>query len=283
MNYLFQKTILPVLLLLIFLSQSCKKVDDITADIKEKKVQYSNTTLRQLESNQVSIEMINITAAHIGNAGKGLRLSNHYRKMDCAVTTIDSSVIPYQITIDFGQGCVDDDGKTISGVITGTKSPSFEQAGDFAELNLNSLEYDGKLITGTLRLDITNGSSNFLDGVITTNLSTNYEHGKYKLAGTNSFNIHFEKDPIDDEMGMLEFTSGGGSGTDGNGINFTQQILIPLRIPINTSCNTKYFLEGEILFQAAGFPDKNINYGNGSCDKFVYVTENGVTIRETLD
>ncbi|MCS6819277.1 MAG: hypothetical protein RMJ53_09725 [Chitinophagales bacterium] len=276
------KILLTPLFLLLFLFQSCKKEDITTDENITRKREFERATFKQAEINLITIKAGILAASIIEKNGYAYRLRANHRMMNCEIVTIDSSSNPYHFTIEFPNGCTDDEGRPLHGLITGTITPEFDNPGDFIDIQFVNFEYDNILFNGTARIDINTKGPGVTTATLNSNLATTFEFGKYKLDGSNTFYLSGIDDPNNTSLNRLEF-EGGGHGTTG-GVSFTQTITSTLRIPMDDpNCDAEHFIEGEVLFQATGLPNRVINYGNGQCDNVAFITENGVTTRFFLD
>ncbi len=106
----------------------------------------------------------------------------------CGTVTKDSNG---NMTIDYGSGCVGDDGHSYSGVITLTRSTDQLNApGSFLEFSFNNVLIDTTLFNGVIRLDGFGLNSNGnLHGRVSSTLSVDFKVSGYSLSGSQLLDI----------------------------------------------------------------------------------------------
>lgn len=198
--------------------------------------------------------------------------------MACATVTIDSSSSPRIATLDFGSGCTDSDGRNFSGSIvirytdTDMSIPGNAMNATFNSFTMDSLSLDG---TFDLNCDSRNGAGNlFMTANI--NMTTNFVHDNFRITGSTTASV--EVVPARNTI----FLQISGSGTDHNGIDFTQTTTTRIEQSQLDNC-TDHFVKGVLLIQSPSLPDEEIDYGNGDCDDLAVRTVNGISTQFTLE
>src|SRR5205823_2705537 len=102
------------------------------------------------------------------------------------------------------------------------------------------------------------------------NVTTNYVRDSLRLTGNNSVDIEVVS------ARNTVFLNISGSGTDNNGLQFTQTTTTRIEQSQVAGC-TDHFVKGVLLIQSPGLDDESIDYGNGTCDDQATMTSNGTT------
>jgi hypothetical protein len=201
----------------------------------------------------------------------------------CATVTRDSVSVPRVVTIDFGAGCTGIDGKTRKGIIVVTYDGRYRDAGSTITITFNNYYVNDNQVLGTKTIhnDGVNGNGNLS--------FTIHVEGEIILA-SNGGSISWTSDRVrewiagestpsrDDDQYSITGTA---SGTAANGDVFTATISQPLIRNLAPNCR-KHFVQGVVLIQRTGKPDRIVDFGNGACDDEAAVTINGVTRTITL-
>ncbi len=206
--------------------------------------------------------------------GKGLNLMNS----NCATITIspyDWNTFPKTIEIDYGAGCLGDDGVMREGKINIETTGWYRQHGTVITVVPDSFYVDDILVEG-IQITTNNGlnaNQNITytvvtDGTVTTpygviqwnsNLTSEWIAGEPTL-----FN------PWDDEY----LVSGTQQGSTAPGDSYSIVILVPLHL--KTNCG--YIVAGELKYTIDGYQDEIfVDYGNGNCDNIATITYMGQT------
>lgn len=181
----------------------------------------------------------------------------------CASVSLDTSVNPRKITIDFGPtNCLCKDLRYRRGKVIATFTGKYMDSGTIITITPSDYFVNDHKITGT-RTVSNNGTNaqGFLsfsiseNGVITkpsgdsftwsSNRTRQWVAGKGTLIWT------------DDEY----LISGNANGTTSSGTSWTANITKPLRI----KGNCRYVTEGTLVYKPGNQDDRTIDYGDGSC------------------
>lgn len=219
--------------------------------------------------------------------GAGMGDINHFKNADaqssCAVITIDSSVSPSNVTIDFGtSGCTLDDGTPVTGIISGTFTGDLAIAGNTAVLDMNNFTINGNLLGGTFTIH-NNGdaSGNYIWSVDVAGGSLEYGSDGRIVKQSVDWDVElFLNDVADRTDDMYSFT-GTSSGQTSDGDNYTELITDPLIVKGGPGC-VHEFVQGISVMTIVAQPNLTINYGTGACDLNAEASQNGVRTTITL-
>lgn len=261
---------------------SCKK-----EDVANKKTPIDPKITEQQSIQRHVVNTMQIQSKMIGallgsTAGKRTSALNGFG--DGCYTTYNKDSIG-NMTVDFGTGGCLSGSHTYSGVVVITRNTgSLETAGSWLNLEFQNLQVDSTVFNGTMLVEGygTNISGN-LYGKITSNLTTGvYSFNKYDISGSQVLNLEVIDPDANIEDNETYVISGGGSGTNKNGLSFTNTITAPLEF-LSNGCD--YLVKGNLHINTPSAPvqDTYIDYGDGTCDDQVLVTENGIPRVESLD
>ncbi len=198
----------------------------------------------------------------------------------CVVVTHDT--VSKILTLDFGTGCVGNDGKTRAGKIVIDYTQRLWRPGATMTVTLDSFYVDSLHIEGTKTH--TNLATSFNDPIT---LNTTLVGGQITWPDGTSATRTFDRtrtwnrapNPAMDEL----IITGTASGTRRNGVNFTTTILTPK--VYRRACRAQGIhiaAEGVVEIQRTGKPTVTVDYGNGSCDTDITLTVNGQSTTITL-
>lgn len=197
-----------------------------------------------------------------------------------AVVTVNvTSSTTATMTVDFGTGCTCLDGRTRTGILTGSFSGKWKDAGSNATITTSNytvstypvsftmeVTQNGVNGDGHLNWDVTvsNGSIVTPTGTITYQSTRNTEW----IAGQGDF------DPSNDEF----LITGSASGTARTGKAFTMNVDQALHIKSNCS----NIVAGILSLTPDGLSTRTIDYGSGTCDNQAVFTLGTYTTTVTL-
>lgn len=263
---------------LLILASACQKSDD--------DVQSDAST--ELEMKQEAIaevlfdEVFEISNEGMRLAETGFKNGQNFRRRigDCATITIDTTVMPRVMTIDFGEeNCLCPDGKNRRGQIIVTFNGRFHQPGTvitqtFNNYHVNDNHIQGSRVRENLGLN-EDGHPHFIcevDGSVTlaengTVISRVASHMRTWIEG-------FGTPTWVDDVHLIE---GEALTENSNGFSSSRTILLPLRREL--SCH--HFVSGTVEIERTGRPLAILDYGDGECDNIATVTigDNTFTIR----
>jgi len=212
----------------------------------------------------------------------------------CATITINNtaSTISDTMTVNFGTGCVGQDGRTRSGILKYIYTHGLPYLDSSNVINVSAKNYvvDGNAISisnETIKNmgHITNGNLTY---GITANLNVTKSGGgniqctstktKVLIAGEQPNNL-----PILWTQAQMA-VYGTASGTSADGESFTANITQANWLVRNFNCTSyrKCFVAGIEDFIPGSKPTRSINFGVGACDNQAVISINGYLFNETL-
>jgi hypothetical protein len=197
----------------------------------------------------------------------------------CTKVTVDSTGKPHKITLDFGTGCVGNDGRTRTGQIVITYTGRYRDS--------------GTVITATLvNYTVTDLGSTYANKIEGTKTITNLGHNskghpmiEIKVTGAKvttasgsatwacdrtrewaaGYNTPFN---IWDDVYLV---TGNASGTNIKGVSYTADVVTPLQFAVGC-----HWIESGVLnLTPSGMATRTIDFGNGTCDANATVTISG--------
>jgi hypothetical protein len=213
----------------------------------------------------------------------GFKLSSDLGSMlaTCAIITIDTSenvsvANPDTFKIDFGTGCLGNDGKTRRGILIVTASGRYLETGTVVTIRPSNYFVNNNQITGFRR--VTNLGMNDLnqpsfsvevDGsvILANNAGTitwTANRVRTWMAGSNTPFLFY-----DDEFGL----TGTSSGTKTNGLSWSS--IINTQLVYRHSC--REIVSGSITITPDDKPARLVDFGTGACDGTASATISGNT------
>lgn len=194
----------------------------------------------------------------------------------CATVTLDTTVTPKLLTIDFGTtNCLCTDGKYRRGIIQISFTGPYKDSGTVITHTFNNYFVNDHQILGTKTITNNGLDSN---GFLSYSVVVNGSIIKPNNAGTITWNstrtrtwIAGMNTPalLDDKY----LITGSASGTSASNVSYTMIITTPLQK--NIGC--KHFVSGVMEITPSGKPTRIIDYGNGNCDNIITITVNNHT------
>lgn len=199
----------------------------------------------------------------------------------CATVTVDSASTPYKITIDFGTGCVGQDGKNRTGKIIVTLTGKYRMPGTVITTTFDNYTVDGNKVEGTKtvtnmgmnssqhpywKIEVKNAKITKTDKTVIT----------WESTREREFSAGFETltDPKDDEFTI----TGTASGVNAKGVAFTMNILTGLKLKVGC----RWVCKGTLEILSTGKPTATVDFGDGACDNKASVTVNGKVYNFTM-
>jgi hypothetical protein len=258
---------------------SCKK------EVKETLSDMANNGEDE-QTEMVSDNIDNISEAAVRNDNSSFRLQEEEtfasQYGNCAILKFDTlnSTDVDTITIDFGNGCQGNDGRTRKGKIIVYQTLKYRETGSVRKITFDNFYVNNNKVEGE-RI-ITNKGKNANNqtywSVVANNMKITRADGKIRTWSSNRTRtiIAGESTPqrLDDEF-QIEGTA---TGVNGRGENFTLTITSPLI----KSVNCRWIKKGTIVVAVTNKPDRTIDYGDGSCDDQAVLTIKNKTKNITL-
>lgn len=265
---------IPVLLLTVIvltIMNACKKDNPVTTD------PAVETSVQALRSQQLISTSFGI-ALH--GAEKANGLLNQSAEERCSAVTIfpaDATTFPKTITVDFGSGCTDSDGKFKTGKVVVTVDKIWEANTEVSILYDNYTE-DGAQLSGKFTLKNQSSSDAGIYSVLAQDI---------KAADTNGFTLDYDavqtftqiaghatwwdwSDDVYEITGSIQSVL-----TNGETVDWT------IQNGLTKANNCLWISEGTGLLDINGL-NVGVDYGDGSCDNKATLTINGQTYEVTL-
>lgn len=271
-----QPLVLTSAIAFIFLFSSCVKDKEKDSDTNASR----NESVAEAYFNELS--SISDQAAKNGELS-GFKLAEDAGSMlaTCAIITIDTSssvsaANPDTFIVDFGTGCLGNDGKTRRGILVITATGRYFETGSVITIRPSNYFVNDNQITGFRR--VTN-----LGPTATNQPRISIEVNGSVILANNGGTITWIANRIgtwltgfntpflffDDEYGFTGTSSG--SITNGSSWN----TVINTQLVYRHSC--RQIVSGTSTVSPDNKPDRLVDFGNGVCDNTATVTINGNT------
>lgn len=194
----------------------------------------------------------------------------------CATVTLDTTVSPRVLTIDFGEeNCLCNDGRYRRGKILISFTGRYKKPGSvittgFDNYFVNDNQVDGtKVVTNMGKND---DNQPYFSVIVTGVIYLKNDGGTISWNATKTrtwIEGYFTKF-IRDDVYLIE---GEAEGVRPSGLTWEREIINPLRKELNC----KWIVSGTIELRPEGKPVRLLDYGDGSCDNVATVIIDGVT------
>ncbi len=258
------KLLTAVLITATFSLNSCKKEETLVKTNTTSKPHSSDLiSKRQMEANVATMKLSSFLQNLLASSTRYMKTDDFIEGFGCATVTVDSSSSPRIATFDFGSGCTDANGKFYSGsIVIQYTSPDLSAVNSQMNCTLNNFTADTVTYNGTF--DYTNTGPSGLGhptGAINVNMSTNFVHDNLTLTGNNTISFEWQSSR------NTAYVTISGTGTDNNGISFSQNTNAPLGLKDIDGCR-EHFSSGVLYIIFPAFPgqEQEIDYGTGTCD-----------------
>lgn len=253
------------------LSTSCKK--------DEQKVAYDTSAASDdAFAEGIYSNTTNIADEAYDNGSGGLKSGDETNQFlsGCATVTLDTTVTPRELTIDFGtENCLCQDGRYRRGKIIVTFTGRYRKPGTVITYGFDNYYVNDNQIDGTKI--ITNMGPNDNNNLYYSIEVVGVIH-KANNGGTLSWNSSREREWIEgvftkkrnDDVYLITGTA---SGIRPNNQTWVREIVNPLRVELNC----KWTVSGTMEIQPEGKPLRVLDFGTGECDNIATVLINGVT------
>lgn len=199
----------------------------------------------------------------------------------CATVTLDTTVSPRVLTIDFGEeNCLCNDGRYRRGKILISFTGRYKKPGSvittgFDNYFVNDNQVDGtKVVTNMGKND---DNQPYFSVIVTGVIYLKNDGGTISWNATKTrtwIEGYFTKF-IRDDVYLIE---GEAEGIRPSGLTWEREIINPLRKELNC----KWIVSGTIELRPQDKPVRLLDYGDGSCDNVATVIIDGVTYTITL-
>ncbi|MDP1622287.1 MAG: hypothetical protein Q8M08_08100 [Bacteroidales bacterium] len=201
----------------------------------------------------------------------------------CVLATLDLTVMPYVLIIDFGQtNCKCDDDQYRRGKIIVHFNGSYWVAGTVITYNFENYFINDNQITGTRT--VTNKGRN-ADNHLWWETVVSGSVIKANNGGAFTWNSTRQHEWTEGEATLFQWwddvylITGSASGTGTNGKAYSITITNPLKKKLNC----KWLQSGTMDILVQDQPLITLDYGNGTCDNIATVTVGGQSFTINLD
>lgn len=252
---------------------SCKKesetVNSTNTDTEE--TDYAEDMAR-LDQVFDEVDNFALEAEATGNVG----MKGGFPLSGCALVTVDTTVTPHKIAIDFGNAnCLCKDGRYRRGKVIITYMGKYRISGYTHTIRFDGYYVNDNLVLGekiVKNMGINSNGNTYFD--ITVNgeiiLNKTGDTVSHTAARTRTWINGESTLQINDDAYNITGTS---THVKAKGKIFTEQITTPLLVALN--CN--WIKEGVIQITPQGGTARTLDYGNGICDDKATLTVNGKT------
>lgn len=256
---------------IVSLTTSCKKDEQKVADTS---ASADDALAEGIYTNVTSIA----NEAYDSETGGGLKSGDETSMFlsGCAVITLDLTVMPHELTIDFGDvNCLCNDGRYRRGKILVTFNGGYRMVNTvitygFDDYYVNDNWVDGTKVIRNMGL---NENGNLYYSIEVVGVIHKANNG-----GTLNWNSSREREWIEGEPTWTHWDdvyliTGTADGIRPNGNTWSRTIINPLRVEL--SC--KWIVSGTLELNSEGLPLMIGDFGDGECDNIATVLVNGVT------
>ncbi len=250
---------------------SCQKNDDIQTEDNAfvKEDSYAENIFTSVSD--IADEAYDMKTGHL----KSTEINRIFLS-ECATVTLDTTVMPRVLTIDFGEeNCLCNDGRYRRGKIIITFNGRYRFPGTVITHGFDNFYVDDNQVDGTKVLtnmgENENGNIYFsIEVVGVIHLANN--------GGTISWNSSREREWIQgydtpNRWDDIYLITGNADGIRPNGFTWEREIINPLRVEL--AC--RFIVSGTVEMRPEGRPARILDFGNGDCDNIATVIVNGVT------
>lgn len=272
-NYiLLQKVTIAFTLLILATYSSCKKDDTVPSTTSEN---FSNVEDFE-QSEQIASDADNMADMAYTTGDVNLRmalpdLSNTI--LSCASVVKDT--VAKIITIDFGSGCMGNDGRFRSGQIIIHYNGHYFDPGFSRSVTFSNFYVDSNHVEGTRSITNnglnTNGNLNWT--IVADSMRVTKPNGYYHEWNStrNREMINGSTTPsivLDD----IYLITGTATGSNSNG----HSVMITITSALRKEMSCHWIVNGSVNITPSNKPTRTLDYGSGNCDRFATVTINGV-------
>ncbi len=195
----------------------------------------------------------------------------------CATVTLDTTVYPRVLTIDFGDtNCLCNDGRYRRGKILVSFTGRYRKPGTVITTTFDNYYVNDNQVEGT-KVVTNNGFNDKgnMSWTITVNAIITLANGE----GTISWKSQRTREWTEgyatrrDRWDNVFMITGKSEGQRANGLKWSRVITKPLEIKL--AC--RFIVSGTMEIKVEGKPTRTLDFGNGECDNLATVTVNGET------
>lgn len=265
-------TTIAILAILGLMITSCNKNEDLSSE--QTAVAQDDAMAENLfdEVSDIADEAYNISIGQLKSTDDHERLFLG----DCATVTLDTTVMPRVLTIDFGtENCLCNDGKYRRGKIIISFTGRYRHIGTVITHSFENYYVNDNNVEGTKVL--TNMGFNENENLYFTIEVVGVIH-KADNGGTLSWNSSRVREWVEgietfqrrDDVYLITGTA---DGIRPDGSIWETEIMSALRVELNC----RYIVSGTVEIRPENQPVRLLDFGEGECDNIATVTVNGET------
>ncbi len=267
--------LLPFLAGMIFFLGSCDKTNNPAPDNEFTAVQddalaksiFNNTT--NIADEAYALSSVNLKSAEA--------TENRIFLSSCATVTLDTSVYPRVLTIDFGDSnCLCNDGRYRRGKIIVSFTGRYWKPGTVRTTTFENYYVDDNQVEGT-KVVTNNGFNDkgHMNWTITVNAMITLAKGEGTISWKSQRNREMTAGFLThkDRWDNIFMITGKSEGQRANGIKWSRTITKPLEVKL--AC--RFIVSGTMKIKREGKPVRILDFGDGQCDNLATVTVNGET------
>ncbi len=263
--------ILPFLAGMVFFLGSCSKntTPTVTSFTDVQDDAYAESVFDNVTS--MADEAYSLSTSHLKSTENRIFLSS------CATVTIDTTVYPRVLTIDFGDSnCLCNDGRYRRGKIIVAFTGRYRKPGTVRTTTFDNYYVNDNQIEGT-KVVTNNGFNDqkHISWTITVNAIITLANGQGTISWKSQRTREWTEgyNTPHDRWDNVFLITGISSGQRANGLHWTRKITKPLEVKL--AC--RFIVSGTMEIKPEGKPMRILDFGNGQCDNLATVTVNGKT------
>jgi hypothetical protein len=285
------KTFSLFFLLVLVTFISCKKNEEITKpepfNANDNVTAASNNAVANVMFNDV-YQQVDISSTYMKDSCGGKKSTHSMLSSTCATVSLgvgefNLTTWPKHITVDFGAGCIGNDGRTRKGKVIYTASNWMHETGSVCTVTTDNYYVDNYKIEGskTITNQGLNSSQHLTYHVVVTNGVITHPNGDHHTWSTDRVTewmsgSNTPLNPWDDEFS----TTGSANGVTTNNASYT--INIDPANPLLNSFGCRYIKQGKLTITVGTQPAITVDYGTGACDANASFTIYGQTYPVTM-
>lgn len=193
----------------------------------------------------------------------------------CATVTLDTTVFPRVLTIDFGDSnCLCNDGRYRRGKIIISFTGRYKKPGTIRTTTFDNYYVNDNQVEGT-KVVTNNGFNDQrnMNWSITVNAVITLANGEGTISWKSQRNREWTEgiDTPHDRWDNVFMITGKSSGQNAKGISWTRVITKPLEVKL--AC--RFIVSGTMEINRDGKPTRILDFGDGECDNLATVTVDG--------
>ncbi|MEK6480809.1 hypothetical protein WJR50_24925 [Catalinimonas sp. 4WD22] len=249
---------------------SCSEEDPVSEndDMQSEQIVYDEAMADDLFEDMDEISMEAATYSENGRVKSSLLSS-----LACLSRTVarDNSNLSQLVTLTFGEGCKDSNGRIRSGKIVVTRSIDVQTASYTLKTTFEDFYVNEYKIEGTRTIVYTANADQKITATITL------ENGKISLPDGSVItrSASYTKQ-IDREAGEISLT-GSAQGINRNGVSYVATTTSPMIYKTNCALEGIFMASsGQKMITRSGKKTLKVDYGNGTCDRTLSLNVDGV-------